>query len=395
MQGVYYDLDATSTLALPSLTTALNSLFEIEDRSTAFASLTMASGTIFDLSQSTVQLANLKSLPNGSIELSLESSVQAPVLSNINGTNVVVQDGSVLALPGVTTYSSGPYDRVLSVEGIGSSLALSNLTYITGGTAYDADLTLQAVSGGLLDLSSVENIVDPSTGDTSYRRIRVVEQGTNSRIDLSSLASFVDVNGTSETGPGEWSDLIEADGGVVNVPWETVYLSGVNVIRGTGAAGAALGAEESSPLQAPGDEPLPLQDGEQGQGEPTYDSTALYRQNRWVGGAGDWSQPANWSKGRVPEITDIVIIPAGAGVAVTISSGTAVVGSLECVLPSISMAELSRSRVPPPSRVCSARLEVRKSLRRVRRRLSRRAARPASMGAISGPSAVERFLSLH
>lgn len=207
----------------------------------------------------------------------MESSVQAPVLSNIDGTNVVVQDGSVLALPGVTAYSSGPYDRVLSVEGIGSSLALSNLTYITGGTAYDADLTLQAVSGGLLDLSSVENIVDPSTGDTSYRRIRVVAQGTNSRIDLSSLASFVDVNGTSETGPGEWSDLIEANGGVVDVPWETVFLSGVNVIRGTGAAGAALGAEESSPLQAPGDEPLPLQDGEQGQGEPTYDSTALYR----------------------------------------------------------------------------------------------------------------------
>ena len=284
---------------------------------------------MFHISKSHVQLSNLATFRLGSLELALESSILAPSLSNIDGTSLVVEDGSTLSLPGVLTYSGGTSDCVISVDGIGSSLQLNHLTRIVGGVAQDADLIIQAVSHGQLDLSSLLSIDDPNVGDTSYRKIRVLADDSESRIDLSSLKSFVDVNGTSESGPAEWSDLIESNGGALSVSWDGLFVRGVNVIREV-APLAPLAIPVSNFLQTTGNEPVWRQDD-----QPTIDfttpaSSSLVHRNEWIGGTGDWSEPTNWNNGRVPDVTDTIVIPARAGVTVTISSGVALVGDLDC-----------------------------------------------------------------
>jgi len=49
----------------------------------------------------------------------------------------------------------------------------------------------------------------------------------------------------------------------------------------------------------------------------------------WVGGSGDWSTAANWSKGALPgPIDDVVISPTNTAITVTHSSGSDTINSL-------------------------------------------------------------------
>ena len=330
ISGVYYDLDSTSTLDLPNLARATEGRFEFDECDTSLSNLAIADGTEFVLSESTLQANSLETLRGGSVQPSLESTLQAPGLSDIDESNLFVADGSTLSLPSVTSYAAGTSDRSFHVEGVGTSLALNGLQYLVGGSAQDADFSIEAVSEGQLDLSSVQHLVDPATGNTSYRKIRVLAYGENSRIDLSSLESFTDANGTAESGSGEWSELIEANGGVIDLTWDTIELSGVNVVR------EAVGMPAAS-LSAPaGDSTIAIEsqnassESEGAEAAPISPTSGLSRQNVWIGQSGDWSEPTNWSQGSIPEITDTVVIPAGNDVTVTISSGTIVLNDLDC-----------------------------------------------------------------
>ena len=53
----------------------------------------------------------------------------------------------------------------------------------------------------------------------------------------------------------------------------------------------------------------------------------------WVGPSGDWSATANWSTGSLPGPSDEVVIPAGASITVTHSTGTDAVNSIVCNQP--------------------------------------------------------------
>ena len=333
MSGVYYDLDATSTADLSGLASATSGRFEIDQHDTAFGNLTDADGTDFVVSESDVQLPSLESLENGLLQLTLESTVQADALSDIDGSDLFVGSGSALSLPGVLTYEAGSGDRSFHVEGVATTLALPNLEYLLGGSAKDADVSLEAISEGRLDLPSLRHIVDSATGDSSYRKIRVLSHGTESRIDLSGLLSFRDRYGTAETGAGEWSELIEAEGGTIDVAWDTVELAGVNITRdATGKAADFLPPKEDS---GSAEATLPGDDGGKSD-EGTLDGTkdplptkGLEQQNLWIGESGDWSEPTNWSQGSVPDITDSVVIPEVEGLTITINSSV-VVGDLDC-----------------------------------------------------------------
>ena len=48
----------------------------------------------------------------------------------------------------------------------------------------------------------------------------------------------------------------------------------------------------------------------------------------WVGQSGDWSVAANWSTGALPGPSDDVVIPAGASIIVTHSTGSDSVNSV-------------------------------------------------------------------
>jgi hypothetical protein len=60
---------------------------------------------------------------------------------------------------------------------------------------------------------------------------------------------------------------------------------------------------------------------------PTAGSAATVT---WVGGTGDWSAPGNWSAGTVPGPSDDAVIPAGASITVTHSTGADAVNSIVC-----------------------------------------------------------------
>ena len=79
------------------------------------------------------------------------------------------------------------------VSGAGSVLDLGNLTYLEGQTYY-YESYIKALDGGQVKLDSLVSILDPSEGSTYYRAIHVLADGAGSRIDLSALQRFTDVD---------------------------------------------------------------------------------------------------------------------------------------------------------------------------------------------------------
>ena len=68
------------------------------------------------------------------------------------------------------------------------------MAWITGGTYYYDRISIQAAGGGVIDLSKVAQIADPTDGDTTYRSIDVTADGTDSLVKLDSLTRYTDQN---------------------------------------------------------------------------------------------------------------------------------------------------------------------------------------------------------
>ena len=123
---------------------------------------------------------------------------------------------------------------MLKADGAGSRLDLSQVTMITGGTHYDARLSIEATGGGTVDLGSVVHVAERSDGDQRSRSIDISSQGAGSTVLLSSLQSIVDPYAFETSGYGLYSLLQARAGGAIVAP-QLTRLDGVNlVLDGTG-----------------------------------------------------------------------------------------------------------------------------------------------------------------
>ena len=232
LQGVHVTLNGTGTLPVAKIATFENSQATLSAIDPGFAAMTSAGGSAFVVSGIAVNLSTVTDLNHGSVTLTNGGTVDVSNVSNIDGAGFFVSDGVTLSLPAATTYSHVPtasnQTRSFRVEGSGSVLDLSNLTSITNGASFGSDITIDALTGGAIDLGGVTQIIDPSAGDTRARSTRVTADGFASTINLQALATFEDVNAD------ERSTLTPRNGGSILAGLLT-DLQGVHVtLDGTG-----------------------------------------------------------------------------------------------------------------------------------------------------------------
>ena len=193
-----------------------NSQLTLSGSDVSLYELTVAEGTTFDLTGVELFAPQITSLRDGSITARVGSSFLTSSLTNIDGTSLDVSGGVTVSFPGVTHYrhaSGGNYvDRSWRVDGVGSRIELPNLQSIVGGGHYDTDMTIRASGGGVMDLSSLQQVLDPRDGDTRQRSIQIGAEGNASLIDLSALTTIADFN----TDQRSWIDA--SGGGTLVVP---------------------------------------------------------------------------------------------------------------------------------------------------------------------------------
>ena len=114
----------------------------------------------------------------------------------------------------------------MRIQGGGSLLDLSQLTTLTNGTSFGSDITLEALTGGMIDLSGVTEIIDPATGDLRARAVRITADGIGSTIDLQTLSSFQDLNADDR------STMTARHGGIINVNLNQISVVLVDVTAG-------------------------------------------------------------------------------------------------------------------------------------------------------------------
>ncbi|AFZ49599.1 Ig-like domain-containing protein [Dactylococcopsis salina] len=160
--------------------------------------------------------ANLSSLTNvsgSSVTLSNGGTADFSNVSNIDTASLFVNDGVSLELPQVTSYEGTNFDTSIRATG-GSNIDLSSITTLSGGTEYKDELFIEAINGTI----NLSNLTDITGGAT-----RVLADGTNSNIDLSSLNRFADDNGYT------YSQVNALNGGTIQTP-NLDSLNGVSLL---------------------------------------------------------------------------------------------------------------------------------------------------------------------
>ena len=138
-------------------------------------------------------------------------------------TDLLAFGGATLSLLGATSYAPGAdginnQHAVWRAEGTGSVLDLRNVTSITGGLDYDDQLSIEAATGGKVDLRSATTLLTPAGGNQNYRSIDVSAQGAGSVVDLTALTSYQDFYGGVTNGDPRYSHLTPSSGGVITAP---------------------------------------------------------------------------------------------------------------------------------------------------------------------------------
>ena len=174
--GVELTADGTGTISTNQFTT-----FERSD-------LLTSNGAAVDLSSVTNAQQSTFSLIEG-------STVDLSAATNIDGASFDVSDGVTLTLPQVTSYTVPAVfsiDSLFRATGAGSQILFPMLNSITGSGSAFAFLDVEALDGGVVDLSQVTNIAAPSAGAGNPRGLRFESNGGGSLIDLSALTDFTD-----------------------------------------------------------------------------------------------------------------------------------------------------------------------------------------------------------
>ncbi len=190
-----------------------------------------ATGITLVVDASTLTAPKLEFFRQGSISIKAGANLVPAQLRNIDGTSIDVMGGALLSIPLVTAYSHGStgnsQHRALQAKGVGSRLELPNVQLISGGTHYNSRIFVNALEGGVVDLSKVTQIVDPSTGDLNFRSIDVSANGTGSLVRLDELSTYIDNYG-SDLSNGMYSTLSAKLGGEVRIP-KLTQADGLNI----------------------------------------------------------------------------------------------------------------------------------------------------------------------
>ena len=215
-----------------------------------------------------LDLPQLVDLSEGLVQLSGGGTATAPLVTNIDGASFDIRDNVAFTLTLPTNYdfaSTGNSQRRTWQVATDGSLQLPNLQTITGGQNLDSDMTIEAFSGGQIDLSSLIMVADPAAGDLRNRSIDVRADGAGSLIDLSALQTFLDRQASELTGNGQYSGLAALNGGSLQLstnPADDIQLTGVRLRlddssslprdRIESLARRPRGAERRHPVPVPG-----------------------------------------------------------------------------------------------------------------------------------------------
>ncbi|MEL6109225.1 MAG: CARDB domain-containing protein, partial [Planctomycetota bacterium] len=199
------DIDAvealTTSLALPSLATAEGTAIRVSGHQTVLPSLT------------TVKRGEISTLDG--------ASVSAPQLENADSASLISGGGTTLSFPLVTELThdtpGSNHTMRLQAAGYGSTLELAGVSQITNGDDYNAIVLIEASEGGAIDLSGVEIMEEPTSGDLRFRRFQVFAEGVGSAIDLSSLMELSDVHSGSLSGSNRYSTFTSRYGGDIQI----------------------------------------------------------------------------------------------------------------------------------------------------------------------------------
>ena len=180
LTGIRIALDATGVMPIAQLTSIVNGFIGVSGGRTAtFPSLVTATDTDVDVRGG--------------------SAFEAPALTAIDGMGLRAEGASRITIPAATSYAfastwGNDLHRSWQAFDAGSRIELSGLTSLTGGRYYNNRLFIQAQAGGVLDLSSLREIIDPETewGYYGSRNIEVSADGAGSLVRLEALASFTD-----------------------------------------------------------------------------------------------------------------------------------------------------------------------------------------------------------
>ena len=155
-------------------------------------------------------------------------------LIDITGSSVLVYEGGVLSLPGLTSYHGGTAAgyRYLSASGAGSVLDLSNLTTITENQA-NYPIYVQALSGGGLLLGNTTSAsgawIDMDSASTVSGTVELL--GTSR---LQGTGVFVgDVINSAQVRPGTSPGYLKIDGNYTQTSAGTLFLELDGLTRGT------------------------------------------------------------------------------------------------------------------------------------------------------------------
>ena len=199
LQAVDVTLDGTGTLPISQITTFTSGVARLSGVDHTFSSLANGAGTAFIVNGVHADLSGVTDLSMASVTLSGGGTADLDNAGQINGASFFVNDGVTLSLPAATTYlhasTGNSQTRTFRARGSGSLLDLSTLTGITNGSHWNSEISIEALTGGQIDLGSVTQIVDNAGGDTREREVWLTSDGVGSQIDLTALATFEDANG--------------------------------------------------------------------------------------------------------------------------------------------------------------------------------------------------------
>ena len=180
-------------------------------------------------------------LTNGSV-LTVQGSNTIFRASNetfISGGSLNALNGGQIILPMATSYThaanANHQYRYFRAIGSGSRIELPNLTNITNGTFYDSNIVIEALSGGVVNLPLVAEIIDPNSGDTRYRAVSITADGVGSLVNLPALVNFMDVYGSGTfNSDGRYSFLKALNGAMINATAFGPPFIGVEIFEETG-----------------------------------------------------------------------------------------------------------------------------------------------------------------
>ena len=182
------------------------------------------------------------------------ASFNATGVTNIDGASLYASGGATISLPQLSSYLSTG-NSIFQASGAGTSIYFPALSQLSNHSNDHERLNIQALEGGLIDLANLISITDPGAGSTSCRSVNIGADGVNSQIDLSSLMSFQDVDGSTWdwSYPG-YSSLSASNGGLLTLgkAGASLTFANVNISRVVNSFILMAGGAQAGPEFGPG-----------------------------------------------------------------------------------------------------------------------------------------------